>query len=235
MRRVTLLLAMLVVPPHMGHASEDATRAAKLQIDHVILGTAELDRGVDQFQQLTGVRPAFGGDHPGRGTRNALAALGDGRYLEILAPQSGASASGDVDGLRKLRTLTPIGWAVSTSDPEATVRFIEQAGYAVSDPKPGSRVKPDGTKLEWVSFGLTSPELGEAPFFISWNPKSAHPSTDSPAGCRLAGVTVTMTDHDPLRRLLELLALGVEMVRGASTRLEIALRCPKGPVRFGAE
>lgn len=235
MRRVTLLLAMVLVPPQLGGANEKAARPGRLQIDHLILGTADLDRGVDQFQQRTGVRPAFGGDHPGRGTRNALAALGDGRYLEILAPQSGASASGDVDDLRKLRTLTPIGWAVSTSDPAATVRFITQAGYAVSDPKPGSRVKPDGTKLEWVSFGLTSPELSEAPFFISWNPRSAHPSTDSPAGCHLAGVTLTMTNHDPLRGLLERLALGVEMVRGAGTKLEIALRCPKGPVRFGAE
>lgn len=234
MRRVTLL-ALLLVPPQLGGANEAAARAAKLQIDHVIVGTADLDRGIDQFQQLTGVRPALGGDHPGRGTRNALAALGDGRYLEILAPQSEASASGDVDDLRKLRTLTPIGWAVSTSDPEATVRFIKQAGYAVSDPKPGSRVKPDGTKLEWVTFGLTSSELSEAPFFISWNPKSAHPSTDSPSGCRLAGVTLMMTNHEQARRLLELLALGVEMKRGGSTRLEITLRCPKGPVRFGAE
>lgn len=233
MRRVTLLLAMLLVS-HLVNANEDAMRAAKLQIDHVILGTADLDRGVDQFQQLTGVRPAFGGDHPGRGTRNALAALGDGRYLEILAPQGEASVSGDVDDLRKLSTLTPIGWAVSTSEPEATVRFIRQAGYTVSDPKPGSRVKPDGTRLDWVTFELTSPELREAPFFISWNPKSAHPSSGSPVGCRLAGLTLTMTKQDQPRRLLELLALGVEMVKGANPGLEIALRCPKGPVRFGA-
>lgn len=206
-----------------------------MQIDHVIVGIADLDQGIDQFEQRTGVRPAVGGDHPGRGTRNALAALDDGRYLEILAPQSGASPSSEIDHLRKLTTLTPIGWAVATSDPEATVRFLRQAGYAVSDPQPGSRVKPDGTKLEWATFGIPQPGLDEVPFFISWSPGSAHPSRDSPAGCRLAGVTLMTTTGDPTRRLLDLLALGVEMKTGARPSLEIALRCPKGLVRFGAE
>jgi hypothetical protein len=163
-----------------------------------------------------------------------LAALGDGRYLEILAPQSGASGA-DVDPLRKLEVLTPIGWAVSTSDPEATVRFLKQAGYGVSEPSPGSRLKPDGTKLEWVSFGITSPPLGKAPFFINWGPRSAHPSRDSPGGCILTTLTVETREGDPARQLLERLALGIEMKTGERTRLQIALRCPKGTVRFGAE
>ncbi len=39
-------------------------------LDHFILGCDDLDRGIDFVEKHTGVRAAFGGVHPGRGTRN---------------------------------------------------------------------------------------------------------------------------------------------------------------------
>jgi hypothetical protein len=58
--------------------------APTVHIDHILLGIDDLDRGMDLFEQRSGVRPVQGGKHPG-GTHNALVSLGDGTYLEIIA------------------------------------------------------------------------------------------------------------------------------------------------------
>ena len=55
--------------------------APAAQVDHILLGIDDLDRGMEQFEKLTGVRPVYGGKHP-RGTHNALVSLGNGTYLE---------------------------------------------------------------------------------------------------------------------------------------------------------
>src|SRR5205085_7393689 len=63
----------------------------------------------------------------GRPSRSALVSLGNGRYLELLAPCGEASPSADIDVLRRLQDLTPLMWVVSTSQPEVTVRHLRQA------------------------------------------------------------------------------------------------------------
>ena len=129
-----------------------------VQIDHIILSINDLERGIADFERMTGVRPVFGGVHPRRGTRNALASLGDGRYLEILAPDPRQPNPSDpMPGLSEARTLTPSGWALATVDTFALQARLNGREIETTGNMPGSRALPDGSKLEWSTFGLARP------------------------------------------------------------------------------
>ena len=96
-------------------------------------------------------------------------------------------------------------------------------------------MKPDGTRLRWVRFRITKPELEQAPVLINWDSLSLHPSIDSPAGCDLTDLTLVVSSQDPYRRLLQVLAVSVGIRNGDRPRLEVTLSCPKGIVRLGAK
>ena len=211
----------------------EADLASDAELDHVILGAADLDRGVEEMERRTGVRATFGGAHPGRGTRNALLSLGPSLYLEILAPDPAQAVAGsDLDELRKLPGLTPVGWAVHTGDAEALRGRLESSGLRVSPATPGSRARPDGRLLEWVTFGVTEPDHPLAPFFIRWADMSRHPARTSPPGCTFKSLALAAPDPPPLRSILAPLRLPVPVTQADAPQMSLALSCPRGEVSF---
>jgi hypothetical protein len=56
---------------------------APVMLDHILLGCSDLDRGMAFVEKHTGIPAAFGGVHPGRGTRNALLSLGEPTHMEL--------------------------------------------------------------------------------------------------------------------------------------------------------
>lgn len=201
-------------------------------VDHVILGARDLDAGIAWLEARTGVRPIPGGQHPGRGTRNALLALGGGRYLELLAPDPTQVPGPLTSALVKLATPKLVGWALAATDMESVVAHGRSALIPLEGPSGGSRARPDGRLLEWRALGFKELEGASVPFFIEWSAASLHPSTDSPQGCRLVSLEVRRPDSATLRALLSSLGSSVTVTEGATEGLSLHLDTPKGFVRL---
>ena len=220
-------------PPAKERSTMDSTPKGDLtRVDHVILGIGDLQKGIDELERRTGVRAEFGGAHPGRGTQNALISLGEHHYLEILAPNPKEKGSEMTAELRKLTALTPFGWAARANDLPATQRLLRSHGVQTGEIRPGSRKRPDGTRLAWKTLEYKSPESPLLPFFIEWDHATAHPSATSPKGCRLADLFLEDPNPAPLRDALQAAGVGVEVREGKESRLHLSLACPKGIVDF---
>jgi len=199
-------------------------------LDHVILGVADLARGIREFEAMTGVAPRFGGRHPRRDTQNALASLGPGRYLEILAPAD--PNAGSRDPRVNYQDLTFAGWALQTRGIDAVIVRLRAAGVDIGDSSPGSRETPEGTLLQWTTAAPGGRGLELAPFLIEWSLDTMHPSASSPEGCRLGAINLEHPDPGRLQALFTAAGFNAALRQGASPRMTLTLDCPRGRVTF---
>src|SRR3981189_1016114 len=161
-RRIFLALTgAALAAPSLSWAADDAEEEdVPALLDHIILGCNDLDLGMELVEQNTGVRPAVGGVHPGRGSRNALLSLGERRYLEVIAPDPAQPRSADVRGLYQLDAPRPIGWAAHVDDMDALIKKLTAAKVALKPMSPGSRQRPSGQILRWKALPLQDDEGG---------------------------------------------------------------------------
>jgi hypothetical protein len=190
-----------------------------------VVAIRDLDEGIAEFARLTGVTASVGGQHPGRGTQNALVSLGGGSYLEIIAPQANATLSPDDEPMRTLERLSIIDWAVSVPEVDHAVAALKSNGFDVSPAKPGARLTPAGERLDWMTFDLAGERIEVAPFFIRWSPNSRHPSATAPTGCVLDRIVVSDPTPRRLASLLDTLDVAKVMVAEGWPRIEATVTC----------
>jgi hypothetical protein len=199
-------------------------------LDHILLGCNDLDRGIAFVEERTGVRAAFGGVHPGRGTRNALLSLGERRYLEIMAPDPEQPDAKNPLALhlRKLPEPRIVGWAAHPGDLVSFAKKLRDAGVAFEGPSPGSRKRPDGRVLQWQTLTLKDNPSGLLPFFIEWSADSLHPSADAPAGCNLIRFEAATPEPDKLSKTAALLLLDLPIIKNEKLQLRATIAGPGG-------
>jgi Glyoxalase-like domain len=208
---------------------------AALTVDHLVYVSADLDAATAELESRLGVRPAGGGSHVGRGTRNSLLSLGGDVYLEVIGPdpaqevQQPASRFADPPLLRT--------WAVKAPEIDVTVARARERGYDPGDVNAMSRARPDGVLLEWRltsggGGGLgTDGSVGLVPFLIDWG-ETEHPALSTPTGCTL--VSLRAEHPDPGAVLESLEALGVELAVevGPVAALIATIDTPRGRIEL---
>ena len=205
-------------------------------VDHLLLGAADLERAVAWFEEQTGVRAVTGGSHPGMGTRNALASLGEHRYVEIIAPDPAQLSFNFHIDLRALTAPRIVTWAASTDDVDAVAYAARRAGLQVFGPRDGSRARPDGTLLRWRTVGvltnLGTADVDPVPFFIQWSAGARHPSGDSPAGCHLAHLEFRHPAPNHLREVFASLGLDIAVQSADAPSIHATIETPGGSVNL---
>jgi glyoxalase-like protein len=201
-------------------------------LDHILLGCRDLDEGIGFVEKHTGVRAAFGGVHPGRGTENALLSLGERRYLEIIAPDPRQSEVPDAYGLLRLEQPRLVTWAAHPGDIQALAARLIKAGILAEGPTPGSRKRPDGRLLRWKTLNLKDNAGGLLPFFIEWSAESLHPSSDSPNGCQLLRFEALAPNADALSSTAKQLGLDFAVGKADKPQLRAVIGSAKGELRL---
>jgi hypothetical protein len=97
------------------------------QVDHLVYATPDLDASIRDLEALLGARASIGGQHLGRGTRNALITIGERAYLEIIGPDPDQPAPNgprwfNIDALDRPRL---VAWAAHGTDLD---RFVAATG-----------------------------------------------------------------------------------------------------------
>jgi hypothetical protein len=196
--------------------AQELSKLIPAPVDHLVYATPDLDRGMREVEDLLGIRATAGGRHPGRGTRNALLALGDGVYLEIIAPDPDQPPppSPRWFGIDTLTSSRLTAWAARSGDVDGLHDRALRLGIALGDVHAGSRRQPDGVELSWR---FTDPGRvvadGIVPFFIDWG-QSPHPSRSAAKGATL----VELRAEHPRDRDIEWMfqILGIQIPVGAA-------------------
>jgi hypothetical protein len=174
------------------------------KLDHILLGSSDLQAGIEFVEEHTGVRATFGGVHPGR-VKNPLAS-----------------------SLHSLAEPLLVGWAAHPGSVSAFAEKLRAAGIKFEGPTPGARKRPDGQLLKWQTVSLADTASGLLPFFIEWSQDSVHPSVDAPKGCTLLSFAAETPDPETRAATLRTLGLDLPVKKGEHPRLHAVISGPKG-------
>ena len=231
--RKVLLLAVLTLMTTNGVA-QNASDKLISRVDHLVYATPDLNRGVEEIEKLLGVRATAGGQHPGRGTRNALLALGPTTYLEIIAPDPEQPPPKEprpfgIDGLKESKL---VAWFVTGQDLERIRSEAVRKGVPLGQVRSGTRRRPDGVQLQWK---FTDPWVqvadGIVPLFINWG-DSPHPARTAVKGATLISLRAEHPNEQSVRAMLQHLGVDLPVKRGDTPALIAVIESPRGRVEL---
>ena len=182
--------------------------------------------------KLLGVKATPGGQHPARGTKNALLALGPTAYLEIIGPDPDQPAPKEPRsfGIDRLTQAKLVTWAVKATDLAELRNEMDSKGVHYEEVRAGSRQRPDGIRLAWE---VINPAVSKdsLPFFIDWG-QSPHPAVTAAKGAALVSLRAEHPNASVLDPMLKKLGIDLPVTNGPGPALIAVIECPKGKVEL---
>jgi len=202
-------------------------------LDHITIAACTLDEGAAYVRRVLGVDVPFGGAHPLMATHNRLMQIGDGAFLEIIAPDPAAKPQRprwfglDDPAMQARLAQSPqfITWVVRVPDLVAALRDV--------DASVGEAVRVTRGDLSWL---LSIPPDGSMPYdgahpsLIQW-PAGPHPSEHMvDLGCRLERFRIEHPDAVRLAAALDAILDDDRIViaPGDTVRFRATIRTPAG-------
>ena len=253
MRPIRFILLLSLLALHKEAMSFSTSPPPKITIDHLVYVVPNLSDAIEDFESKTGVRPAIGGRHTTLGTHNAFLALGDGRYIELFAPDPEAAflkAVIGVDGGRqpRLSTFCCDAGAVGIDDLVSRLSSVKDQEARLLFPsavETGSRRNEiDNSLISWrcavekhMSPWSDLPMGGLLPFYIDWgDSRDVRPATTAPTGCVLTKLVAYHPQPSKLQDLYETIGCGIEALvevkEGPEPRIVATIETPNGSLEL---
>ena len=204
-----------------------------LKLDHLVVGALTLEAGVAHVRQALGVEMPRGGAHPLMGTHNHLMQLGEGIFLEVIAPDPAANPQRprwfalDDPVMRTRLTRAPqlIGWVARTHNLTRALREAKGAKGEVTHATRGELAWTIGVPADGgMAFD------GAFPTLLAWPDGPLPQSRMADMGCTLERFEVT---HPHGERIAHALAPHVDDARiaitqGATLMMRARIATPTG-------
>ena len=200
-----------------------------LNLDHFLIGAADLEAAAEWFATLSGVAPAFGGIHPRLGTANYLVSLGAECYLELIGSIPGEKPRALGKAFSDFPAPKLFWFAVATDALSAHSIALNDLGMATAGPFAGSRLSSEGRELTWKILEIGQHGFGGSiPFMIDWE-KTPHPSATIQPEVSFNSFEVAHPRVLQLQKIYRSLGLDMNIQEGVS-RLELTLDTPRGSI-----
>lgn len=201
------------------------------ELDHIILGTNNLEKAVEDFAEMTGVKPMSVVSIKGVGTKSARVAFELGAtFLEIIGPDPNQEVKTTLaQALTDLPTdgMVPLHYAVRSSE------TIEKKSWTELKLKCDcvTMISHDqGNAWKWDMNILEGHEdRGLVPFFVNWG-DAHHASGKLPIVGDIKTVKVQAPETSPVHKLLSGIS-GIDVSEGDNL-LEFTFTSPKGEHTF---
>lgn len=140
-------------------------------IDHLVIACDDPDAAAGELEAALGIVCTGGGRHELFGTRNRIAWLADGAYLELIGVTDAERANDSPVGAAALRLLEEHGggfatYALRVDGLEEAAVTLRAGGASFGPISHGTRTRDDGETVEWWTAFAAAPLGPTAPPFL---------------------------------------------------------------------